>query len=211
GVVGNNFRSAIFVFERDPLSGLLSERQIYDGRGLTSPLTMLMSDDGNYLYIGSLNNQSITVLKRAANGILSEAQFINRLPDDRPLRSIHELAFSPTQDALYAGMNHVESAIIWLKRDAVGGTLAYAGEISSTTQELANLGAVSNFVVSPNGKNLYLLDAGTDEAFMWHFAINPDKSLSFKKEYGLPSVNPDGRFYCPEGMNISSNNRLLYF
>ncbi len=211
--VDGYIHEGIAMFERNAETGLLTQSQFYEGRGISYAPTLVMSDDGNYIYFGSINGRAMLVLKRAANGILSEAQYIDNVVDTITNDVIVEMELSPDQNHLYVGMDFTENVIAWFQRDQATGLLTYAGEISTLDAATASLGEPYNFIISHDGNSLYMTNSVAEsDVEIWHFKINDDASLSLTERISeLPEGHPKGQFFYPEKYAISSNDRLLYF
>ncbi|GAA3580176.1 beta-propeller fold lactonase family protein [Marinobacter xestospongiae] len=215
GDSSNNFRSALFVYERDLDTGYLTERQIYDGQGLTSPVHAQISQDGQYIYVASNQTKSVAVLKRTANGLLSEVQFNNELTAEERYFDVPAMALSPDENQLFVsvGSDHF-GAIVTMSRDATTGKLTYVGEVSSKTAGTTDLRRIDELAVSNDGDYLYAFNDSTlssDGTELWQFDVLDDGSLSFVDTATIPDNHPDEKFFCPTSLNISSNDHLLYF
>ena len=214
-VTPQNVTPTVYVYSVDQDSGLLQQIQMYQERGLQSETELLFSDDGQALYVTSINSNSVTVLTRAVNGLLTELQHID---DEDLFRNFDGLissnpkgmALSPDQEHFYVGLdrfNTSEGIISHFIRDTDTGFLTYANQVDYTQTGLDALGRSESLVISADGNFLYAVDRSE----IFEFSINADGSLSFNRvtlvEENDPEIFPS-RFYA--NIALSNNARLAY-
>lgn len=214
GVKPDDVTPSLYVYERNQNSGLLTEIQAYRSRGLNLEARVIMSDDGLYLYITSVNSRSVTVLARSANGLVDEVQFITDVSrglsgnEDRT----HSLVLSPDQNHLYVGFSNGSflnrGAITHFLRDPNSGVLTYANQVDSTQPGLENLATPMGLAISPDGHSLY--SVGSFDG-IFEFSIANNGALAFERIATIDQ--PDGninRLFILNNLTFSNNGHLAY-
>ena len=207
--------NSIFVFERNADTGALVEVQEYSQRGLASPARFTMSDDGQFLYVASLNSHSVTVLQRAANGTLRETQFITDVEPEFPSGYDYptSVIISPDQNHLYVGMwvssSSSNGVIAHYQRDTTTGALSYVDQADFTQDGLGGLNQPTDLVISPDGRHLYATCTSNSEIF--EFQITPTGSLSFSGTANVDTPDADmDRLIWVNNLQFSNNGHLAY-
>ncbi len=211
GNEANNYRDAIFIYERDQETGLLTKVHEYSGRGLSNIAEHYMSQDGQYLYV--FNHGAAIVFQRSANGFISEAHFINEISKSGRTYTLPDIAVSPDESYMFvlATSNTFQTLVVF-SRNPETGDLEHLREFSSQDESLPGFGNMSDLAVSHDGQHLYVFsDTSGEDRSLWHFSVGNNGSLEFKGKYFPPENPVVSRLVCPEELKLSSNDRLLYF
>jgi DNA-binding beta-propeller fold protein YncE len=175
---------SVTVFHRDrktgalqqlpPGSGCVSGLPVLgcaSGRALVGPDAVVVSPDGENLYVGSFFGNAVAVFKRAKNGVLYQAagpegciaEAISGCATGVALGAPEGLAISPDGRSLYVA-GALSDAVAVLDRDAAaGGALSQPGGAQGCVadQPLAGcavgveLAGANALAVSPAGRDLY--------------------------------------------------------
>lgn len=207
--------SSIFAFERNPDTGALTEVQEYSERGLKSPAHFTMSDDGQFIYVVSLNSHSATVFQRAANGTLRETQFIGELETE--VASGYDyptsVVISPDQNHVYIGMAvSVSSAygvIAHYQRNPTSGALTYVDQVDYTQSGLGALNQPTGITISPDGRHLYASGSSNPEIFEFQIDMNGSLSLIGTANVDTPDADLSALIW-PNNIQLSNNGHLAY-
>ncbi|MFL5803424.1 MAG: beta-propeller fold lactonase family protein [Roseiflexaceae bacterium] len=154
----------ILAYARNQTSGLLTLLDsVADCTGvgclttqLASPYGVVISPDGQYLYVSSIYDNAITIFKRDTDGGLRGP--VNPLYvgayTHAGLGFVYDLALSSDGVYLYAASyDNSPSSIMVLKRNAIDGTLSYVDTVDSN--QVAGLGGVFRLAISPDGAQIY--------------------------------------------------------
>jgi 6-phosphogluconolactonase (cycloisomerase 2 family) len=218
-VFRKNLGNGQLIFAQSVKTGTLFNGQAV--AGLTGPGTMVLSPDGIYLYVTTVN--SIVVFQRdAATGLLvSEVQTVadgSTLGGQtvQGLLGAGAIAFSPDGNYLYAGGSSTETVIAILGRDSASGRLvSYQADFLPAAHNAVTISALA---VSSDGGTLtarvqdYNSIGVTDEvnvftrnvrtgaltngvAFLENAnSTSPFLGLTFNPSARAMAVSPDGRF-----------------
>ena len=210
--------NAIAVFNRDPTSGVLTfvethKNGLNDITGLSGAYGVAATN--NHIYVASAYDDSITVFSRelstgkltfvtshkASDGIqgLSGASAVTVTPD-----GLHVIVAAPKGDSLAV-----------FNRDFTTGKLAFIQTITNDTAlGVQGLDSVDDVVVSGDGRHVYAVAAGTDNAITV-FSRNPANGLltfvqilrdglnsvdGLNGAYGV-TISPLGDFVYAAGIN----------
>jgi DNA-binding beta-propeller fold protein YncE len=182
--VASQDANAIAVFDRDPTTGILTQKSAgaacisesgsgcTDGNGLERPVFLAISPDGKTLYAASEVSQSVAILDRdPATGQLSQdlgpAGCVSSLPAEGctpgvGLDRATSVAVSPDGLNVYVA-SYFADALTSFDRNAMSGDLTQkpgaAGCISEdgsgTCEDGSGLDGVHGVTVSPDGENVY--------------------------------------------------------
>ncbi|MBZ0114528.1 MAG: beta-propeller fold lactonase family protein [Thermoanaerobaculia bacterium] len=149
----------IAVFERDPITGLLTflEANLAGPTSLDGPVSLVVSPDGNHLYTTGKNSNSIAIFARQSDGRLS---LLGAVRDGQTgvdgLLSPRGLAISPDGGQVYA-TSPVDSAVSQFSRNSATGLLTWLGMVRDATGNppIDGLNGVASLVVSPDGAHVY--------------------------------------------------------
>jgi DNA-binding beta-propeller fold protein YncE len=216
--------SSVTWFERDALTGALAYRDsaLDDGGAglysLDTPLDVLVSADGENVYVTAFEARAVTVFARdAGSGDLAPLQVV---ADDEAgvdgLEGIQRLAESPDGASLYVASQSRPVTVA-----GVGGVAAFAraGDGTLTFLEVEQqgaggvdgLGAPRDVAVSPDGADVYVAAGGRTgtappfAAAIAHFERAPDGTLSFVAsipESALGGGEPRGIAVAPDGARV---------
>ncbi len=117
--------------------------------GLNGAYGIAFSQDGRFVYVTGINNDSVVVFRRnQTNGALGHVQtFLNA-----NLNGPYGIAISPDGNFAYVA-NYVGNRVTVLKRDGLSGQLALAGGIDAST--VPALSGVFRVIVSADGGFVY--------------------------------------------------------
>lgn len=164
GTVNNFSEHAIIWFSRDSASGKLTyagrivSNTDFTGLGNASG-SMAISPDGFFLYAGDIGGfGSVLVFKRAANGVLTWVETVEKDLNGDNLSSINEVYVSPDGKALYA--TALSGHLYVYSRDVITGSLALLQVFNDFSLDVANgipgLGSAEEPIVTSDGRFLYL-------------------------------------------------------
>lgn len=175
--------ASVTVFRRDPKTGALQQARVggcvsglaipgcTPGRGLSGPDVVVVSPDGENVYVGSFFGNAVAGFKRAKNGALFQlpgplgciAEAISGCATGVALGAPEGLAISPDGQNLYVG-SALSNAVAVLNRNlAAGGALSQPGGSGGcvANQPLAGcavgveLRGANAVATSPAGRDLY--------------------------------------------------------
>lgn len=182
-----------------------------DFDGMKLPLMLDADSNGHYLYAGSVNSHSLTVIRKSANGTLS---FVELLDDeDFGLDVIHvyvtEVAVSPDGAfvAVRFRLSNLDDHIALFERDAVEGTLTVADIILDAEEGILGLDA-SSLSFSPDSNFLYV---GSANRAIYAFSIETDSTLALVDTLSEANGSvPENLLWYPSSLVQSPNGRFLY-
>jgi DNA-binding beta-propeller fold protein YncE len=216
-----------------PLAGCISGLPIpgcAGGLALLAPDVVVVSPDGNNVYVGSFFGNSVAAFARnPATGALTQlagsaaciAEATAGCTTGIALDSVEGLAISPNGADVYAA-TALSNAVVTLSRDPATGALAQAGDgsgciVESTLtgctvgRQLAGANAVA---VSPDGDGVYVTSLFSDS--VTSFARNGSSGSLAQMEgtkgcliflrsagcsFGRALVAPEGLAFSPNGKN----------
>ena len=185
----------LLLFDRDPLSGALTFRDLqggpFDGFGL------VMSPDGAHVYGGTFHG----VQGFSRNGATGELAPVNSvvLPGVTPRR----VAISPDGAHLYFGNYATPGKIAVLARDALTGSISLVETHDEGVSGVTGLDGAIGVAVSPDGAHVYV--AGFEDDAIAVFARNATTgALTF-----IGAVT-DSSLVEPSDIAISANGEDVY-
>jgi len=211
--------NAVAVFERDSTTGHLSFLFAYTpddftGRarstfvGLGGAADVVLSSDGNFVYVAAFSDDAVTVFSRdASDGTLAlvevEINGVNDLSDPggtvTGLDGPTALALSPTGSGgehLYAAGYH-SSSIAVFSRNPGNGKLSFLESETDGVDDPGDLGGtvdglhlVSDLVVSPDGGTVYAVGQGDDAVAV--FERDTDSLSGTEGRLSFLEVQKDG-------------------
>lgn len=173
--------------------------------GLDGAFDVVVSPDGRHVYVSSVNDDAVVVLRRnQEDGSLSTPLFgVNRLQVFTMASELDEttgLAFSPDGKYLYVAGSTSDTLVV-LKRDAISGEL-------SLVETVNNLDRVLQLAVSPDGAHLYAVLSNVDTLVAYR--IDPlDGSLTELDRYVNGANNISG-LADPRGVTVSPDGTYVY-
>jgi len=130
--------------------------------GLDGSYDMVISPDGEYLYVASMNDDAIAVFDR--NPLTGELSFISRSKNGEGgidgLNGARSLDVSPDGEFLYA-VSMFDDALVTFSRNIGTGNLTFLGRIKDGETGVDGLDGARSISISPDGLNLYV--AGWDD------------------------------------------------
>ena len=182
-----------------------------DLAGLQLPLMLDADSDGHYLYAGSVNSHSLTVLRKSANGSLSFVELLDK--NDFGLDVIHvyvtEVEVSPNGNyvAVRFRLGNLNDHIALFSRDATEGTLTVADIILDGEEGIPGLDA-SSIDFSPDSGFLYV---GSANKALYAFSIEADSTLELVDTLSEANESvPQNLLWFPSSLVHSPNGRFLY-
>lgn len=124
---------------------------------IADPQDIVLSPDGNYVYVASREEDSVTVLSRnATDGRLTFVE-VERHNNNgvSGLEGTTGLAIAPDGAHLYAMGTH-STAIVVFDRDNATGELTYDQNRKNHIEGVDWLKNANHIVISPNGKHVYV-------------------------------------------------------
>jgi len=130
--------------------------------GLDGTYDMVISPDGEFLYVASMNDDAIAVFDRdPATGELS---FISRSKNGEGgidgLNGARSLDVSPDGEFLYV-VSMFDDALVTFSRNIATGSLTFLGRVKDGETGVDGLDGARSICISPDGLNLYV--AGWDD------------------------------------------------
>lgn len=130
--------------------------------GLDGSYDMVISPDGEYLYVASMNDDAIAVFDR--NPVTGEPSFISQSKNGEGgidgLNGARSLDVSPDGEFLYA-VSMFDDALVTFSRNIATGSLTFLGRIKDGETGVDGLDGARSISISPDGLNLYV--AGWDD------------------------------------------------
>ena len=156
--------------------------------GLDGAYGIAISPDGKFVYVSSVSDDSIVVLRRDANNgalsstaLLGSGAFFVQQFTHANLNSAYGMALSPDGAQLYA-TSYTGDGLLVLKRDPISGTLTTRQVL--TTNVVAGLDGVFRVVVSADGRFVYTAGGNSGTGGVCVFARNVvDGTLTYKTCY----------------------------
>lgn len=160
-------RGSLVAFSRDTVDGTLTGLETYKNHvsgftELAEPRAVVVSPDGNQVYVAASDSHSIAIFDRAVDGRLTYRKNIDysapQATFDNVLWSVSKLILSPNGRFLYAGTD-VTSLFPVMLRDTTTGELTpigYEGDGINTLEA----GDAEQFAMSGDGRFLYIGVAG---------------------------------------------------
>lgn len=189
---------------------------------------MALSPDGTFLYVSANNSNSITVLRRSADGgldtygpsiIVRGANHVQTVTH-AGLVGPYDIVISPDGKYLYAASYSANpDTIMVFARNAQNGQLTYASTISQN--EVPSLNGVFRLAISPDGNTLYSasFDSNNISAFQRNSSTGTlsflgsasnnaqqadGQTISGLNEASSVKVSPDGRYVFASGFGSAA-------
>src|SRR2546423_2899315 len=205
---------AVLSFERDPATGILTQRGCvldHAPRGsctpvnaLVTPEALVLAPDGRTLFVASYDSDAIDVFARdpttgkiSERGCLSDVTYADDSKDGcvhaAPLYAPTALALSPDGRRVFVT---VESGLAVLERDPVSGGLHYAGCVTyadydeDTTKKCVvgkGLAGTAGVALSPDGADVYIAasDSNALSSFTPAASVLVDRRLTRRGLLGV--------------------------
>ena len=206
--------NSLVVFSRVAASGRISSVQVLtngqDGvDGLTNPVSVVVSPDGNYVYAttGRTEDTVATFNRNQVTGKLTQVQVLQNGQGSGGSIYPIDVAVSPDGAHVYiAGIN--ASDVAAFRRDASTGELAPI-QVLTGVDGLGGAGAVC---LSPDGKNVYVAggwdnrlvvferDASTGRLSFVHAVKDNQDGVDGLQDVNSVTVSPDGRHVYATGI-----------
>ncbi len=218
-----------------PLAGCISGLSIpgcASGLALVAPDVVVVSPDGNNVYVGSFFGNSVAAFARnPATGALTQlagsaaciAEATAGCTTGIALNSVEGLAISPNGANVYAA-TALSNAVVTLSRDSATGALAQASDGSGCIVQSAlsgctvgrQLSGANAVAVSPDGDGVYVTSLFSNS--VTSFARNGSSGALTQLEgaggcliYLRSAGCSFGRaLFAPEGLALSPNGKNVY-
>ena len=159
--------TAIAVFSRDAVSGVLNFVEVQKNglgevNGLGGAFAVLATD--KQVYVAGSSDDAIAVFQRdSKTGKLTFQEAISFADASQNLDAVNALAISPDGSYLFAvSLNSNRLSVF--RRDSVSGTLSLIQTLTNNVAGVQGLEQASGVAVSPDGKQIYTLGKGNDNA-----------------------------------------------
>jgi len=128
--------------------------------GLASPQEVVVSPDGDHVYVASLSDDGVSAFARdPGNGTLTFIDVYKDGVDAEGTDGAVGLAISPDGDHVYVtGTN--ENAVATFSRDESTGELTFVEFDQDGVGGVDGLAGATDVAISPNGANVYVASAG---------------------------------------------------
>ncbi len=152
---------AITVFDRDPITGELTAVQVLrddqDGvDGLYVVYSVIVSPDGNHVYVAGSYEDSVAVFRR--NATTGKLTFVQVLKDGQDgvqgLDYASSVTISPDGNDVYVG-GYYSDAVAVFRRDPVTGKLAFVQVLRDNQDGVDGLYRTRSLTISRDGNHLY--------------------------------------------------------
>ncbi|MEM6575440.1 MAG: beta-propeller fold lactonase family protein, partial [Pseudomonadota bacterium] len=184
--------SSLTVFERDPLSQLLTEVASVDSStvaGLGGARDVVVTADGRYVYVAGQSSDSIVAFEVVDGGggtlQLNLIDTENATTGTPSLNQPVALALSPGEDSVYVAAAN-SSAVVVLARDSDFGTLSFVEDELDGADDSTDLGTAvsgqagaSDVVVSADGAHVYVAGAASGAVVIYDRDGGSNGALSF--------------------------------
>ncbi len=177
--------------------------------GLDGTYDMVVSPDGQYLYVASMNDDAIAVFDR--NPATGELSFISRSKNGEGgidgLNGARSLDVSPDGEFLYV-VSMFDDALVTFSRNILTGSLTFLGRIKDGETGVDGLDGARSVSVSPDGLNLYV--AGWDDNAVALFSR--ETATGVASFLGRLKHGEDDIFAldAPHSLTISPDGKNLY-
>lgn len=212
---GGDFKKVIAVYTINLENGALELQQVFEDFVLQgTDASLVMASDGKNLYLGTVDGRLYTLV-RGADGSLSQAGFITRdkiIPTATSGPQIADVILSADDKKLFVGTRISSTvAISVFDRNAATGLLSLDSVIGSDFFADEKINAFEGLALSPDAQDLYFIARISNQNFLAHAALNAEQqwvpARIFKQ---LPDNHPGDRLFCPDGLKVSENGKLLY-
>ena len=209
----NYVTKSVTVFERDASTGALidhgSSARFVDQTNLDGALAVVVSPDGNNVYVAAGESDSVVIFDRdQGSGLLSNQ--VN-IVDSTNLDGINDIDISPDGKNVYVAA--VVKGVSYWTRDTSTGALSNRVTIEDAT----NLGAAHSIIVTPDGKFVYASAMTSRKIVYWERDLTTG-ALSNQQQLDLGMSNGffvQGLAVSPDGTSLyvasSGVDKLVYF
>lgn len=165
--VTSNVDDAVSVFARNATTGALTYLQaVRDGvdgfDGLDGASGLLVSPDGNQVYVAGDQDDAIAILRRdPATGLLTFVRKISSANGVPRLDGVNSLATNPEGTDLFASSAFGDAVVVFA-RDRANGELTYVEFQGEGTAGVDGLDSARAVVVSPDGRHVYATGQNDD-------------------------------------------------
>ncbi|QEF96371.1 Serine-aspartate repeat-containing protein D precursor [Stieleria maiorica] len=197
--VGNTY------FVRSIKDGTSGANYLDEAAGVTT------SPDGNYLYVASFNDDSVTVFSRdAVTGQLTVVQqVVDNVGGVSGLWGAQSIAITQDGENLYVA-SALDNALVMFDRDPLTGQLTFLGKLTDGIGGVDGLNEAVGVQVSDDGIHLYVAAVGDDSVTA--FTRDPSTGLvSYTRKYVgstngafAAEISPDQRHVYVSGTSSSA-------
>lgn len=168
--------SAISVFARDSVTGMLTQRQVLQDdvggiAGVGATRALRLSPDGNFLYAAGQDDNAIAIFER--NATTGQLTYLSSFSDGgvlNGLSAVNAMNLSNDGKFLYASseQNHSLSTFA---RDQVTGALTHIETLKDGVGPIATLNTIRSFTITDDDRFLYV--PARDDDDLTQFARDP--------------------------------------
>lgn len=189
-------RGSLVAFTRNPVTGTLTTLGIYKNHvsgftELAEPKSVVISPDGNQVYVAASDSHGIAIFDRAADGRLTFRESFKyaepQTMSDNALQYVDSLTMSPNGRFLYAGSS-ITALFPVLMRDTATGDLIPIGVEGQGINAL-DAGSPVTLTMSPDGRFLY---AGVINAMDGVISFDASADVSIVVKSSPQTVLPGG-------------------
>ncbi|WDE02658.1 lactonase family protein [Thalassomonas actiniarum] len=157
------------IFDRDKNGNLSAKQLLQNGRNgveqFLNPQKIVVSPDGNFLYVACSSSHSLVVFKKAENGRYAFLQAISNKEIGGGLKGAGSLAVSSGGTLIYAA-GEADTGLILFQKQA-DGQLKLISRLPNKDKPIDNLSGISSVNLTPDGRHLLLTAAEKDALFVF--------------------------------------------
>jgi len=203
---------AVSTFSINSTSGMLTFVQdIADGtsgaNNLDSPKLVMLSPDGQHVYVASNNDNAITVFSRnSTTGVLTFVEdIVDGVGGITSLEGAYGIKLSPDGKFVYVASDN-DAAVTVFSRNSTTGQLTLVEVIQDGTNGANNLSDSKKLLVTPDR---VIVGSEESNGTITVFERNPTNGqLTFLQE--ILDGSGSGSINDPEGMALTSNCSCVY-
>ena len=179
---------ALVSFQRNNVDGKLTYMGMHkDGfagvDGLDGAYQIIISPDGNHVYVSGTDDSAISIFTRDANtGFLTFSGKVKHGENGvLGINLVFGITMSPGGEHLYA-VGHLENKLATFSRDVATGLLTFEEELTDDVNGVDGLNGPFSVYVSPDGNNVYATSAYDNAVSIFNRNVSTGK-LSYVDVY----------------------------
>lgn len=208
--VASYFADALATFRRDPMTGTLRFNQVFHNEnvsGLSSPRSIALSPDGDYVYAATYYDDSLVVFRRdSGSGRLDHLQTLSDGVDgvDGLFRS-SSVTVSPDGTNVYVCSEGGNAVAVFVRAGESGELAFVEAEVDGAERVTDLIGPVSS-AVSPEGSYVYALATKA----LVTFRRDPHGGALEFLAASRVGISEDDGDNAPTSVTLSHDGRLAY-